>query len=125
MDRMEITPQMQNQLAQFEQLRVQLQMISNQRLQMDARLREIERAVKELEGVSKGTPVYKNLGLLLVKAKEPKEVMEDLNEKKETLGIRVKTLERQEDQLKERYESLQKELTKAVQDMQFAGGGSS
>ena len=113
-----ISPQMQNQLAQFEQLRQQLQMVMTQRLQIESQLREVETALEEIGAISDDTPIYKNVGSLMVKAEDKKEVEKDLNEQKETLEVRVKTLERQENQLKERYQTLQKDLTKAAQLME-------
>jgi prefoldin beta subunit len=113
-----ISPQMQNQLAQFEQIRQQLQMVMSQRLQIESQLREVETALEEIGSISDDTPIYKNVGSLMVKAKDKKDVETDLNEQKETLEVRVKTLERQENQLKERYQSLQKDLTEAAQRME-------
>ena len=117
-----ISPQMQNQLAQFEQLRQQLQMVMTQRLQIESQVREIETALEEIGNIADDTPIYKNVGSLMVKAEDKKEVEKDLTEQKETLDVRVKTLERQENQLKERYQSLQKDLTEAAQRMEGRSG---
>ncbi len=119
-----ISPQMQNQLTQFEQLRQQLQMIMTQRLQIESQVREVETALEEIGSISDDTPIYKNVGSLMVKAEDKKGVEKDLNEQKETLEVRVKTLERQETQLKERYQSLQKDLTEAAQRMEGRSGDS-
>ena len=119
-----VSPQMKNQLAQFEQLRQQLQMIMTQRLQIESQVREVETALEEIGGISDDTPIYKNVGSLMVKAEDKKDVEKDLNEQKETLEVRVKTLERQESQLKVRYQSLQKDLTKAAQRMEGRSGNS-
>ena len=86
-----ISPQMQNQLTQFEQLRQQLQMIMTQRLQIESQVREVETALEEIGSISDDTPIYKNVGSLMVKAEDKKGVEKDLNEQKETLEVRVKT----------------------------------
>lgn len=117
-----IPPQMQNQLAQFEQLRQQLQMIMSQRLQIESQLREVENALEEMGNVSDDTPIYKNVGTLLVKAADKKSVNTDLTEQKETLEVRVKTLARQEKQLKERYQTMQQEITEAAQRLEAKAG---
>jgi prefoldin beta subunit len=122
----ELSPQMQNQLAQLEQVRQQMQLITNQRLQLEGELSEVEKALEELKKVSEDTPVYKTIGSILVKAENPEAVVKELSEQKETLSIRVKTLERQEKRLKERYESLGQQLSQAIrglQDLSAAGGG--
>jgi prefoldin beta subunit len=67
---------------------------------------------------------YKNIGSLLIKTDDKKSVETDLNEQRETLEVRVKTLERQEKQLKDRYDSIQKDLTAAAQRLETQTGES-
>lgn len=93
-------------------------MISSQRMAMEAQLKEIEYALENLEKVSDDAPLYKNIGSILVKAENKKGVVDELKEKKETLDIRVKTLQKQGDQLKEKYEALSKKLSKALKEFQ-------
>jgi len=46
---MDISAKLENQLNQFEQLRTQLQMIMNQKVQMGATLKEVQGALGELQ----------------------------------------------------------------------------
>ncbi len=118
-----IPPQMQNQLAQFDQLRQQIQMIMSQKLQIESQLREVENALEEIGNISDDTTIYKNVGSLYVKAEDKPSVDKDLKEQKETLEVRVKTIVRQETQLKERYQKLQQEITEAAQRLEARAGG--
>ena len=110
----EMSPKIQNQIAQFQQLQQQLQTILSQKFQMEAQLREMENTLQELEKVTEDTPIYRNVGSLLIKANEKESVVKEIEDSKETLEVRVKTLNRQEKQMRERYENLQEQLQKAL-----------
>jgi len=110
----EMSPKLQNQIAQFQQLQQQLQAILSQKFQMEAQLREVENTLEELGKVTEDTPIYRNVGSLLIKANEKESVVKDIEDSKETLEVRVKTLNRQEKQMRERYENLQEQLQKAL-----------
>ncbi len=115
---MDISAKLENQINQFEQVRTQLQMISNQKVQMTSSLKEIETAVEELEKVKKDQPVYRNIGSLLVKVEDTKELLTDLKEKQDTLDIRVKQLDKQEKTLTEKFTSLQETIQTEIQQQQ-------
>lgn len=110
----EISPKLQNQIAQFQQLQQQLQATMSQKFQMEAQLREVENTLEELGKVDDETPIYKNVGALLIKATDKESVVQKMEDDKETLEVRVKTLNRQEKQMRERYQSLQEQLQKAL-----------
>jgi prefoldin beta subunit len=110
----EISPQLQNKIAQFQQLQQQIQVVSSQKFQLEAQLRDTERAITELEGSPPDITIFKNVGNLLVEAKNKDKVGKELDEKKETIDIRIKALDRQEKQLVEKYQSLQQELSQAI-----------
>ena len=110
----EISPQLQNKIAQFQQLQQQIQVVSSQKFQLEAQLRDTERAITELEGSPSDITIFKNVGNLLVEARDKDKVGKELDEKKETIDIRIKALDRQEKQLVEKYQSLQQELSQAI-----------
>jgi prefoldin beta subunit len=110
----ELSPQLQNQIAQFEQLRQQLQVISLQRQQLEVQLREVEGTLEELGKVASETPLYKSIGNLLVRVEDREAVRKELLERQETLGIRVKTLQKQEKSFGERYEELSQKIQAAL-----------
>jgi len=109
----EIPPQMQNLLAQLQQLKAQMEALGRQKMQVEALLRDAENALAELEKVDENALIYKNVGELMIKASKD-EVKEDLAEKKETYGLRQKTLERQEERGQKRYQQLQQQLQEAL-----------
>jgi len=113
----EISPQMQNQIAQYQQLQQQLQVLGTQRMQLEAKVREIDGSLQELAKIGAETPVYKSIGTLLVRADDRESVKKELEEHKETLSIRVRAIQKQETALGERYEQLQQKLSEAL------GGG--
>ncbi|HEV2166319.1 MAG TPA: prefoldin subunit beta [Thermoplasmata archaeon] len=112
---MAIPAKLQNDLKQFQRLQQELSQYTQQRLQMDLKLRETVHTLDALAKIPEDSTVFRPVGGLLVKAKDRKEVEELLTEEKETLEVRVKALERQENHLKERYTEMQKELTEALQ----------
>jgi prefoldin beta subunit len=110
----EISPKLQNQIAQFQQLQQQLQNVLSQKFRMEAQLREAELTIEELNKSSEDTPVYRSIGSLLIRSKDKASVLKEVEEDKETLEIRVKTLDRQEKQLRDKYQTMQDQLSKAL-----------
>jgi prefoldin beta subunit len=110
----ELSPKVQNQIAQFQQLQQQLQAVLNQKFQMDAQVKEMQRTVDELNKTAEDVVIYKSIGSLLIKAENKAKVLSEIEEDKETMEVRVKTLERQEKSLRDRYQVLQDQLNKAL-----------
>ena len=116
---MALPAKIQNDIKQFQRLQQELAAISQQRLQMDLKLRETRHTLEELKTLPESATVYRPIGGLLVRAKDRQEVEALLTEDQETLEVRLKAVERQENGLKERYQSLQREISEALQN---AGG---
>jgi prefoldin beta subunit len=106
---------LQNDIKQFQRLQQELSNVQQQRLQVDLRVREIGHTLDELKGIAEDAVLYRPVGGLLVRAKGRKEVEDLLTEEKETLEVRLKAAERQENHLKERYTAMQQEITQALQ----------
>jgi prefoldin beta subunit len=113
---MDISPKLENQLSQFEQLRTQVQMIFNQKVQMSTTLKEIQGAVEELKKANKDTPIFRNVGALLVKVDDLEKLNGELKEEADTLEVRIKQLEKQEKVLNEKYMKLQESIQQAMQN---------
>jgi|SRR3989338_5539428 len=79
-------------------------LVQKQSFQMQ--LSETESALKELETAGE---VHKIVGNIMVKA-EKEEVKKELASKKDVLGLRIKTLEKQEGRLREQASAIQKEV---------------
>jgi len=110
----EISPQLQNQIQQYQQLQQQLQVLGSQRIQLEAKLREIDNTLEELGKLPDDSTVYKSIGVLLVQADDRDALKKELDDHKETLTIRVKSIQKQEKALGERYEDLQKKIQTAL-----------
>lgn len=110
----ELSPQLQNQIAQYQQLQQQLQLLSGQRLQLEAKLREVQGTLEELGKLGADTPIYKSIGMLLVRQDDREAIKKELEEHQETLTIRVKSLQRQEKTLAEKYEELGVKIQSAL-----------
>ena len=108
-----LPPQVQQRLLRLQQLQQTLLDIVVRKQQLELELSEVEQALKELNALSDDAPVYKSVGALLVRADRSK-LIEELNERKEILNMRVSVLGKQEErirsQMKELQEKLQKEL---------------
>ncbi|MBC8520858.1 MAG: prefoldin subunit beta [Methanomicrobia archaeon] len=109
----EIPPQVQNQLAQLQQLKVQIEAVGRQKMQVEALLRDSENALEELEKLDKNSVIYRGVGELMIKV-DKEEVKADLSEKRETYDLRLKTMERQEERVQKKYQQLQQQLREAL-----------
>ena len=105
----ELPPQVQNLIAQLQQIQQQLQAVVAQKMQVEAMLKETEEALQEVQNSPEDAPIFKVAGSVLVKISKEK-VLKELEEKKDTYDVRIKTLQRQEERLKERLTELQKKV---------------
>lgn len=110
----EISPKLQNQIAQFQQLQQQLQNVLQQKFRMEAQLKELEMTMEELKKAGSETPVYKNVGSLMIAVKDKEGLLKEIEDDKETAEIRVKTLDRQEKMFREKYQVMQDQISKAL-----------
>ena len=116
----EIPPQVQHQLAQLQQVQQQAQALATQKAQVTSALNEAEMALEELSKLEDDAVIYKNVGQLLIKG-ERDSVATELTENKETMELRARTLERQEERIHKRFQQLQEQLRSAIGG--GAGGG--
>jgi prefoldin beta subunit len=114
---------LQNDIKQFQRLQQELGAVQQQRLQLELKVRELTHTLDELKGIPEDAVVYRPIGGLLVKAKSRKEVEDLLGEEKETAEVRLKAVERQENHLKERYTTMQQDLTQQLQAAGVAAEG--
>ena len=102
------TEQKIGQLQIFER---SLQNFLAQKQQFQLQLSEIESAVKELETSDEA---YKIVGNLMVKG-DKGSLKKDLEEKKDVAGLRIRSIEKQEKDIREKAVSLQQEVMKELQ----------
>ncbi len=107
-----IPENIQQELMQFQQLQSQYQIIVSQLQSLKIEMTETDVALNELSK-TENPVVYKSIGSILVKSEKP-DILDDLNKKKESIDIRIKTIEKQEDRVKKKLEEMQKNLQKAL-----------
>lgn len=118
----ELPPQLRNQLQLFQQLQQQAQVIISQRAQLDLQVKELEKTLEELGKVDAKAPIYKAAGSLLIRAKDKGAIEAELKEAHETAEVRLGSMKRQEDKLREKLTSLQKEIQAALANQQGRAG---
>jgi len=71
--------------------------------------------VKTKEDLEKSTgAVYRTSGAFMIKVEDTDALKADLDESIETMEVRIASLERQENSLKEKYTALQETINKAM-----------
>jgi prefoldin beta subunit len=102
------TEQLLNQAQLYQQ---QIQTILTQKAALTLELNEINKALEEIEKTDEES-VLKVSGPILIKM-GTEDIKKDLNEKKDMINLRVKTIEKQELRLKEKIEELRSKLMKS------------
>jgi len=110
----EISPQLQNQILQFQQIQQQLQAVTAQKMQIEAQVKEMDLGIEAIRGTDKDTPIYRMVGGLLIQTKDHEALLKEIEEKKETMEIRLRALEKQEKHLRDRYSELHEQISKVL-----------
>lgn len=98
----------QDDLKTIQTLQQQLQAIMIEKDTISLRLVEIDKTLEELNKIE-NEEVFRIYGRIMVKKKKS-DVMDELNSEKETLEIRLKTLERTENKIIERLKEYEKKM---------------
>jgi prefoldin beta subunit len=114
MNEEDMSNQLQDQINRLQQLRTQLQMIMQQNQQIDIKLKEVDEALEELDKTNSKTPIYKNIGSVLIKSNSKNEVIKELKSSKESLDLRKNTLNKQEGRTREKLNELQSKVQNAL-----------
>ena len=80
---------------------------------MELQLKEVTRALEEVQKLGEDAEVYKSVGNLLIKS-EKGSVEAELKDRKETLELRINTLKRQEEKVTSRLKELQAKIQDAI-----------
>ncbi|MBI4140462.1 prefoldin subunit [Candidatus Woesearchaeota archaeon] len=100
----------QENIARLQMLEQNVQAIGMQKQQMQSQLLEIESALKELKTAQ---TAFKIVGNIMVSS-DKVELENGLNQKKELIDVRVKNLEKQEKQFKDKTKQVQEEVLKSL-----------
>ena len=109
-----ISPKVQNQLGMLQQIQQQLQTILQQKAQYEMAIREAKRAQEEISDSADDAVMYMNVGTVMMQKKK-ETVNAKLNEKVETLELRIKSLEKQEKMMQSKFEQLQAQIKAAIE----------
>ena len=116
----QIPPWLQEQLAKMQQSQQTLQSIMAQKQQLEIEQLETDKALEELKKTGDDDTVYKHAGSILIKSNK-KDLLADLEERKELAKTRVTVLSKQEERVKE---SLKEQEAKINEMMQGAASSS-
>lgn len=100
----------EKQIGQLQMIEQSMQSFLMQKQQFQTQLIEIDSALKELKDTD---TAYKIVGNIMIKSNK-EDLEKDLNAKKEAVELRIKTLEKQEKQIKEKSKALQEEVMKKL-----------
>ncbi len=107
---MEVSKETEQKIGQLQMYEQSLQSFLGQKQQFQIQLVEVESALSELQNTNKA---YKIVGNIMVEA-DSNELKADLQSKKEMLELRIKTMEKQEAQVRERASKLQSEILEKI-----------
>ncbi len=108
--------QIQQDLFEFKKNNDQLVNVSSQKQQMQFQNQTIQKALDELKK-TKEKKVYKAVGNILILS-DTNDVKKELEEQNESLELRVKTLQKQEDALIEKLNSLKSKIETATKNQE-------
>lgn len=107
---MEIPKDTEQKISQLQMFEQSLQNFLGQKQQFQIQLAEVESALNELDNTDKA---YKIVGNIMVEA-DKSELKADLQSRKEMLELRLKTMDKQEAQVREKASKLQSEIIKKI-----------
>jgi len=111
-----LPPEIENKLVRLQEFQEQLKMLMLRRQQLELQLREVENALEEVEKLEEGMDVYKTAGYIMFKSSKDK-VLEELRDKKETLELRIKTVQKQENLVKKQFEELRRDVSRSLSSL--------
>lgn len=99
--------EIEREMMQLQNYERQLQAVMIQKQQLQIQLNEVNLALEELKN-AKGS-IYQAIGSIMIKTRK-EDAEKNLNEKKDLMEMRVKTLNSQEEKVKSELLRLQKKL---------------
>lgn len=105
----QLPPELQQLLVRYQQTQNQLGQIVNEKNLIMTELSEINRALEVLNSIDPNGVVFKSVGHVMVRVQRD-DVIKELNDRKEILELRLKSVERQEQLLKNQMNELQNKV---------------
>ena|SRR3989344_3127290 len=105
-----VSKETEQNVQQLQMIEHTLHNLLQQRQQFQTQLIEIDSALEALQSTEKA---YQIMGNVMVAA-DPKTLTNDLNQKKEMLAVRIKSVEKREESLKSKVKDLQDNVMKEL-----------
>ncbi|MCL9815541.1 prefoldin subunit beta [Natronocalculus amylovorans] len=109
-----LPPEAQEKLETLQELQETAQNVAQQKQSTESALNEAKTALNALEDVDKDAVMYREIGELFIQT-DYDTAAEDLEDKVDSLEIRVEQLNKQEDRVRGRFDDLQEELQQLLQ----------
>ena len=119
----QIPPWLQEQIMKMQQSQQSLQSIHMQKQQLGMELAESDKALEELKKASDDDPVYKHAGSILIKSNK-KDLIAELEERKELANTRSTVLAKQEKRVKESIKELESKINEMMKGASSGGATS-
>jgi|GEM_PF-194553 prefoldin beta subunit len=116
-----LPPSLQSDLEKLQALQDQLNSVRVRKQQFESELKEVERAISEIEKVPTDGKVYKIVGSFLVLVTKD-QALQELKDRRELLELHIKTLSRQESMLMKQIEDLRNQINEALAKLQGGAG---
>ena len=116
----QIPPWLQEQIMKMQQSQQSLQSIHMQKQQLGMELAESDKALEELKKASDDDPVYKHAGSILIKSNK-KDLIAELEERKELANTRSTVLVKQEKRVKESIKELESKINEMMKGASSGG----
>ena len=107
-----MSKEIEEKIKQLQLSEQSLQALLNQKQGLQVQLLEIDSALKELD---KTEEAYRIIGNVMVLADKP-DLQAELGSKKETIELRVKSIDRQESATREKATAMQKEVMEGMKN---------
>ena len=109
---MKVSKEVEKKIMELQIMEQNLQNIISQKQSFQGQFLEVENAVNELKNTK--DDVYKVIGSVMVKSSNEK-LLKELEEKKEILELRIKNIDKQEKNIREKANEMQKDVMKAIE----------
>jgi len=119
----QIPPWMQEQIMKMQQAQQSLQSILLQKQQLEMEQIDSEKAIEELKKASDDETVYKHTGSILIKSTK-KDLIAELEERKELANTRTTVLAKQEARVKESIKEQETKINEMIKNASSGGSSS-
>jgi prefoldin beta subunit len=109
-----IDEELKEKIQNLRNMQSNLEYITNQRIEMETKVREAELAIEELEKTEESQQIYKSIGGIMVKASKDKLLPEKKSEKT-SLDMKIKTLKQKEERTRNQIQKLSQTLQQQIQ----------